>query len=81
MTNEYELADDNRADLIYIKNDLLAPLLPGMEQPPHPMRLGDDEGDYYRGTYKTRQPAEEAPDFNLAESALRDLAAGEEVDQ
>ena len=31
MTNEYELADDNRADLIYDKNDLLAPLLPGME--------------------------------------------------
>ena len=49
MTNEYELADDNRADLIYDKSDLLAPLLPGMEQPPHPMRLGDDEGAYYRG--------------------------------
>ena len=57
MTNEYELADDNRADLIYTKNDLLAPLLPGMEQPPHPMRLGDDEGDYYRGTYKTKARA------------------------
>ena len=52
MTNEYELADDNRADLIYEKQDLLAPLLPGMEQPPHPMRLGDDEGDYYRGTVR-----------------------------
>ncbi len=36
MTNEYELADDNRADLIYEKSDLLAPLLPGMEQPPAP---------------------------------------------
>ena len=51
MTNEYELADNNRADLIYEKSDLLAPLLPGMEQPPHPMLLGDDEGDYYRGNY------------------------------
>ncbi|NHC23944.1 NADH-quinone oxidoreductase subunit NuoI [Nocardioides sp. IC4_145] len=51
MTNEYELADDNRADLIYEKSDLLAPLLPGMEQPPHPMLLGSDEGDYYRGTF------------------------------
>ena len=51
MTNEYELADDNRADLIYEKSDLLAPLLPGMEEPPHAMRLGDDEGDYYRGTF------------------------------
>jgi NADH-quinone oxidoreductase subunit I len=24
-------------------------LLPGMEEPPHAMRLGDDEGAYYRG--------------------------------
>ena len=55
MTNEYELADDNRADLIYEKQDLLAPLLPGMEQPPHPMRLGDDEGDYYRGDVTRRR--------------------------
>ena len=47
MTNEYELADDDRQDLIYTKDMLLAPLLPGMEQPPHPMRLGDDEQDYY----------------------------------
>jgi hypothetical protein len=22
-----------------------------MEQPPHPMRLGDDEGAYYRGEH------------------------------
>ena len=48
MTNEYELADDNREDLIFTKEQLLAPLLPGMEAPPHPMRLGDDEKDYYR---------------------------------
>jgi NADH-quinone oxidoreductase subunit I len=56
MTNEYELADDNRADLIYEKSDLLAPLLPGMEQPPHPMQLGSDEGDYYRGTFSAPPP-------------------------
>ena len=47
MTNEYELADDDRQDLIYTKDTLLAPLLPGMEQPPHPMRLGENEQDYY----------------------------------
>lgn len=47
MTNEYELADDDRQRLIYTKDRLLAPLLPGMEQPPHPMRLGNDEKDYY----------------------------------
>src|SRR6201994_1204227 len=49
MSNEFELADDNRRDLIYTKEQLLAPLLPGMEAPPHPMRLGDDEKDYYIG--------------------------------
>jgi len=62
MTNEYELADDNRADLIYEKHDLLAPLLPGMEQPPHAMLLGDDEGDYYRGTFSGAGSADEGAD-------------------
>jgi NADH-quinone oxidoreductase chain I len=47
MTNEYELADDNRTDLIFTKEQLLAPLREGMEQPPHPMRLGETEQDYY----------------------------------
>jgi NADH-quinone oxidoreductase subunit I len=49
MSNEYEMADDNRADLIFTKEQLLAALAPGMELPPHPMRLGDAK-DYYRGT-------------------------------
>ena len=52
MSNEYELADDNRQDLIFTKEQLLAPLLPGMEAPPHPMRLGDDEKDYYLGALR-----------------------------
>jgi NADH-quinone oxidoreductase subunit I len=47
MSNAYELALDNRQDLIYTKEQLMAPLLPGMEAPPHPMRLGDDERAYY----------------------------------
>ncbi|CAN5356840.1 NADH-quinone oxidoreductase subunit NuoI [soil metagenome] len=58
MTNEYELADDNREDLIYEKNDLLAPLLPGMSQPPHPMLLGEEERDYYDGTAARRATAQ-----------------------
>jgi NADH-quinone oxidoreductase subunit I len=49
MSNEYELARDSRQDLIFTKEQLLAPLLPGMEQPPHAMRLGNDEKDYYLG--------------------------------
>ncbi len=56
MTNEYELADNNREDLIYEKSNLLAPLLPGMEQPPHAMRLGESEDDYYRGTMRRQDP-------------------------
>jgi len=48
MTNDYELADDNRESLIWTKEQLLAPLQPGMEPPPHPMRLGETEEDYYR---------------------------------
>jgi NADH-quinone oxidoreductase subunit I len=54
MSNEYELALDNRQDLIYTKEQLMAPLLPGMEAPPHPMRLGDDEKDYY--TVESQEP-------------------------
>jgi NADH-quinone oxidoreductase subunit I len=49
MSNEYELARDDRKDLIFTKEQLLAPLLPGMEQPPHAMRLGDSDKDYYLG--------------------------------
>jgi NADH-quinone oxidoreductase subunit I len=47
MSNDYELADDSRQDLIFTKDQLLAPLQAGMEAPPHPMRLGDDEKAYY----------------------------------
>ncbi|MFE6922388.1 NADH-quinone oxidoreductase subunit NuoH [Nocardia sp. NPDC057663] len=49
MTNEYELTDDNRADLIYEKDRLLAPLQEGMTAPPHAMAPGTDEADYYLG--------------------------------
>ena len=49
MTNEYELADNNRADLIFTKEQLLAPLQKGMLQPPHPMPDGMEERDYFLG--------------------------------
>ncbi len=49
MSNAYELASDSRQTLIYTKEDLIAPLLPGMEAPPHPMRLGESEAAYYTG--------------------------------
>jgi NADH-quinone oxidoreductase chain I len=49
MTNEYELADDNREKLIFEKQDLLGPLLPGMVPAPHSMVEGTTERDYYLG--------------------------------
>lgn len=55
MTNEFRLADYSRAKLIYTKEELLAPLLPGMEQPPHPRRLGEDEQQYFLGLPATGQ--------------------------
>ncbi len=61
MTNEYELADDSRQDLIFTKTQLLAPLLPGMEQPPHPMRLGNNETDYYVRGNSDPQPVPADP--------------------
>ena len=47
MTNEYELAGPTRAGLIFEKQDLLGPMLPGMLAAPHP--AGADDQNYYRG--------------------------------
>jgi NADH-quinone oxidoreductase chain I len=70
MTNEYELADNNRAKLIYEKDDLLAPLLPGMVPPPHDMVAGTTEKDYYEGTVTAASPEQEAA--AARETRLRD---------
>jgi hypothetical protein len=59
MTNEYELADDNRANLIYEKQDLLAPLLPGMIDTPHPIYPGTTEKDYYSGEVTGSHPSQQ----------------------
>jgi len=64
MTNEFELADDSREKLIYEKSDLLAPLLPGMEQPPHERKLGDDEQAYFLGLPATGEPDDRAGDIS-----------------
>ena len=55
MTNDYEMTDDNRADLIYEKEQLLAPLPKGTSAAPHDItaQVADGsaptEADYYRG--------------------------------
>jgi len=51
MTHEYELADNNRADLIFEKQNLLAPLDPAMQAPPHAMASGTTEQNYYAGEF------------------------------
>jgi NADH-quinone oxidoreductase subunit I len=73
MTNEYELADTNRESLIWTKEQLLAPLQAGMEPPPHPMRLGETERDYYLlgrtgGPAGTGRPAEAAEAADAGEA-------------
>ena len=49
MINEDELADNNRADLIFTKDQLLAPIQSGMLPAPHPMVENMKERDYYQG--------------------------------
>ena len=48
MTNEYELAGTSRAEMIFEKDQLLAPLREGMLNTPHPMVPGTSDTDYYR---------------------------------
>jgi NADH-quinone oxidoreductase subunit I len=60
MTNEYELADDSRAKLIFEKEDLLAPLRQGMLMPPHPMYPGMDDTNYYQGEVPESHPSQES---------------------
>ncbi|MDN5790110.1 MAG: NADH-quinone oxidoreductase subunit NuoI [Micrococcales bacterium] len=56
MTNFYELADNDRAKLIFTKDQLLAPPEDGMLTPPFPMAEGRSVRDYYRG--KVESPTE-----------------------
>jgi len=58
MTNEYELADHSRADLIFTKEQLLAPLRAGMVAAPHPMVEGMEERDYFLGKVTEATPAQ-----------------------
>ena len=80
MTNDYEIADDNRESLIWTKEQLLAPLEAGMEAPPHPMRLGDSERDYYllgAAGVASREAgiAEDTPEGSLSEPSRDEMAA------
>lgn len=62
MTNDYEMAADNRAELILERDQLLAPLEPGMTAPPHPMPPGATDKDYYLGRVSP-DGLDESPDL------------------
>jgi NADH-quinone oxidoreductase subunit I len=78
MTNVYELADDNRADLIFTKDQLLAPLQEGMVAAPHPMVEGLEERDYYQGKVAAATDAQR--EFVSAQAAAAGGSAAEEGD-
>jgi len=71
MTNEYELADDSRQDLIFTKEQLLAPLVEGMEAPPHPMRLGTTDQDYYAAGTISPIPGDPSKEGRLNPAAAK----------
>jgi NADH-quinone oxidoreductase subunit I len=60
MTNFYELAGPSRAGLIFEKQDLLAPMEPGVPAPPHPMVPGTTDKDYYLGKVTGPVPEQQA---------------------
>ena len=60
MSNEYELADDSRDDLIFEKQDLLAPLLPGHARAAAPDGARHDREGLLRGTRHQAVPEQAA---------------------
>lgn len=83
MTNEYELADNSREKLIYEKEDLLAPLMPGMVDAPHAMVAGTTAKDYYEGKVTGATPAqeEEVAAREAAEAAKQQVRVEAEQNQ
>ena len=90
MTNEYELADNSREKLIYEKDDLLAPLMPGMVPPPQSMVAGTTAKDYYERKVTSSTPAQAdevaarevekvSAQAATADERLADAAANEEA--
>ncbi|MDO5671370.1 MAG: NADH-quinone oxidoreductase subunit NuoI [Actinomycetaceae bacterium] len=60
MNNDYEIWDETREDMIYTKDQILAPLEPGMLQAPHPMVEGMSDIDYYKGKVSGATEAQRA---------------------
>lgn len=75
MTNEYEMAGTTREEMIFTKDQLLAPLREGMLAAPHPMVEGTRDKDYYLGavtgptTEQVEWVREHRPDDETLEAA------------
>lgn len=82
MTNEYELAGTSRAEMIFEKDQLLAPLRDGMLNTPHPMVSGTTDVDYYSDaiagptTEQVDWVAERRPDDESLDAAAKAAEAG-----
>jgi NADH-quinone oxidoreductase subunit I len=75
MTQEFELAENNRPATIYEKHQLLAPMEPNMLPVPHPMVDGATEKNYYRN--EVDGPTQAQRDYVAArERAQADAGAG-----
>jgi NADH-quinone oxidoreductase subunit I len=85
MTTFYELAAASREDMIYTKDQLLAPLEDGMLAAPHPMAEGLTDDDYYSGAVTGPSPgqvdwvARRRPDDPTLAGAKAKAGAGEPV--
>ncbi|MDR1824287.1 MAG: NADH-quinone oxidoreductase subunit NuoI [Bifidobacteriaceae bacterium] len=82
MTTVFEIAGPTRESLIFEKDQLLAPLEPGMLAAPHPMVPGTSDDDYYAGAVTGPVPdqvewvrAHRPDDPSLAEATKRAAAA------
>lgn len=80
MSNEFELADYHRENLIYEKDQILAPLEVGMLAAPHPPVPGKSDGDYYRGevTGPVKEQIEWVKEYRPDDETLVTVAAKEE---
>jgi NADH-quinone oxidoreductase subunit I len=56
MTHEYELSGDSREDLIFTKDQLLAPMPPGLDPPPHTDGEVAARGLSYYGGHVAQDP-------------------------
>jgi len=82
MTNEFELASTTREEMIYEKDQILAPMEEGMLAAPHPMVPGTTDVDYYseKVTGPTTEQVdwvrENRPDDPTLEAAAKAAGAG-----